>query len=195
MIKAKDYMPENPEDLIARCTCRECGEEFTKIRHDWRYRQEPWAWRGYGRGYGRTYDDIDLCPDCYNEEGKREAYEALETLGVPQLKGSEKQIAWAKRLRVSRIFNMLEYYIDRHTDWDTTITDWDTPIVNPSKMCMAERVEFFLSHKDDEIEADLVQAICYCINQSESRFWIEVDIAPQNLVDLYRYYGGRLWRK
>lgn len=74
----------------AECTCRKCGGEFTKVTYKQNRRLadewEEWA---------PTY--FDLCGDCYKEEQDQEIAERAE--GLPELSGSEKQIAWAIKIR------------------------------------------------------------------------------------------------
>lgn len=58
----------------------------------------------------RYYEESGLCPACYKkqlEESKRElasnTAKMADDLGLPKLNGSEKQIAWADKIRVSLI--------------------------------------------------------------------------------------------
>ena len=52
------------------------------------------------------FKDRGICPECYNALKAAEADErkaAMEALGLPELTGSPKQVAWAEKLRESRI--------------------------------------------------------------------------------------------
>lgn len=84
-------------DIMARvkieCTCKVCGEKFTHIKFRNNREQadsyEEWA-----------KENITICPDCYRrneeEEAKKSASEKAE---LPELTGTEKQIAYAEKLR------------------------------------------------------------------------------------------------
>ncbi len=81
----------------------------------------------YGPGRDREWklarEESKLCPECYkkhlDEERARqnaEAAEANQLAGLPQLEGTEKQIAWAESIRKSMIDHIIEYYISQITD-------------------------------------------------------------------------------
>lgn len=48
------------------------------------------------------YEKYGVCPDCYRAQ-KEERKEAAEDLNLPSLEGSEKQIAWAEKIRADFI--------------------------------------------------------------------------------------------
>jgi len=81
--------------------------------------------------YGKTRDrewrlareQEKLCPECwkkYREEERAKenakAAEANKAAGLPELEGTEKQIAWAETIRKSMIDHVAEYYISQITD-------------------------------------------------------------------------------
>lgn len=80
---------------VATCKCSVCGKEFYvySYKRNWREAEswEKWAATQY-----------TICDDCkqkqYAEESEQAAKEAQE-LGLPELKGSAKQIAWAESIR------------------------------------------------------------------------------------------------
>ena len=90
------------------CTCPECGAKHTwsVICHN---RREADNWEQYHA------DDTDrLCPACYTKAKAKERAEAHEAenkaaaetagkLGLHELSGSEKQIAWANTIRQQAI--------------------------------------------------------------------------------------------
>lgn len=74
----------------AVCTCKKCGKEFVKevfgpTRKDANSKAE-WA-----------AETFDLCSDCWKAEKEEAMMKRAEKL--PQLEGSEKQIAWAIKIR------------------------------------------------------------------------------------------------
>ena len=98
-----DSPKESEEEKMAKatavCTCSKCGKEFVctnilqnrNAANDW----EHWAIAHY-----------TVCGDCYKAElaEKRQAANAKAAkenaeMGLPSLTGSEKQIAWAEKLR------------------------------------------------------------------------------------------------
>lgn len=96
----------------AICKCRKCGKGFIKMTTN-ASRKEANAWEAWAK------ENYTLCTDCY-----RESKEA----GLPELTGSEKQIAWAKSLRREFIDKydsipqteagkpFKEFFLGRHTD-------------------------------------------------------------------------------
>lgn len=83
-----------------KITCKTCGKEFTH-RRDCRNRADAESYKSW------AVDHIDTCPECYAAaqkaaEEERVSKQAAE-LGLPELVGTEKQIAWAKRIRSERI--------------------------------------------------------------------------------------------
>lgn len=44
-----------------------------------------------------------LCPDCYKKQQEAKAVATSNKLGLPDLEGSEKQIAWANKIRLQMI--------------------------------------------------------------------------------------------
>ena len=47
----------------------------------------------------KYFEECGLCPNCYKAEKKTEEKSFAETYGLPGLKGSEKQISWANKIR------------------------------------------------------------------------------------------------
>lgn len=96
----------------AICKCRKCGKEFTKITVK-ASRKEADAWEVWAK------ENYTLCSDCYR---------ASREEGLPELTGTERQIAWAKSLRREFIDKydsipqtedgkpFKEFFLGRHTD-------------------------------------------------------------------------------
>ena len=51
----------------------------------------------------KWFSEYGLCPDCYKAEKQTEEKSFAETYGLPGLKGSEKQISWANKIRKEKI--------------------------------------------------------------------------------------------
>lgn len=83
----------------AKCTCKYCGKEFEYVAYKVNSRAacdfEKWA-----------AENIDECPECRDRrhaeeraEASRVAAEAAKAKAWPELTGTEKQVAWANRIR------------------------------------------------------------------------------------------------
>lgn len=78
----------------ATCTCKTCGATFTRETIK-RNRSEADSWEAWAA------ENIDTCPSCYRAEKKQKEAErvAARSQQLPQLQGSEKQVAWANTIR------------------------------------------------------------------------------------------------
>lgn len=88
---------------MAKCTCATCGATFTRIEYC------------YNREAANSYEEWAVencieCNDCYRERMMREREDANAKVAaesakmeLPELTGSEKQIAWANKLRLEWI--------------------------------------------------------------------------------------------
>lgn len=84
---------------IAKCTCKECGAAFkvTAIRNS---RKDADSWEEWAKDY------YDLCSDCEEKARAKKASELAEKAkaeGLPELRGTERQIVWAEQLRANRL--------------------------------------------------------------------------------------------
>lgn len=88
---------------MATCKCATCGCEFTKMTVK-KNRSEADSWEKWAESY---YDECDECHqkriNAEREEESRKAAEAAREINLPELTGSEKQIAWAERIRMEFI--------------------------------------------------------------------------------------------
>ena len=93
---------------MAICRCKSCGNEFNYVAFKYNSRAardfEKWA-----------SENIDECPDCREkriaaerEEQTRISAEAAQSKGWPELTGTEKQVAWATRIREEGISDASE---------------------------------------------------------------------------------------
>lgn len=51
----------------------------------------------------KYFEEYGLCPDCYKAEKQTEEKAFAEGHKLPELKGSEKQISWANKIRKEKI--------------------------------------------------------------------------------------------
>lgn len=72
------------------CTCRQCGNKFDKIKYC-ANRRDADSWESWAKS------NITLCYECHKKEQNKKLAEKRDGLAV--LSGSEKQIAWAERIR------------------------------------------------------------------------------------------------
>lgn len=79
----------------ATCTCAHCGEEFvvTATRYS---RKEADSWEKWAATH---YDCCDECAAKMRAEENARCAAAAAEMGLPSLKGSAKQIAWAEKIR------------------------------------------------------------------------------------------------
>lgn len=140
----------------ATCTCERCGNVFYTRKECYNSREaadwEEWA-----------PDHITVCRECKAkaEQQKRDeaaalAKEIAEAAGYPQLTGSEKQIAWAMRIREKKA-DALE----------------DIRARAQREKCPERK----------EIAAERIAAIDRIMAHSESRWWIDVrEESPEMLI-------------
>ena len=79
--------------------CDKCGKEFTvelfgkHSEREWKLEHNNWE-----------------CDDCYKAE--KEAETAKKSEGLPELQGTEKQVAWAVSLRLNAIKEVKDWFED-----------------------------------------------------------------------------------
>lgn len=78
----------------ATCTCKTCGATFTQEAIK-RNRSEADSWEAWAA------ENIDTCPGCFRaqQQKEKELEAAARSSQLPQLQGSEKQVAWANAIR------------------------------------------------------------------------------------------------
>ena len=76
------------------CTCKICGATFTRETIK-RNRSEADSWEAWAA------ENIDTCPGCFRaqQQKEKELEAAARSSQLPQLQGSEKQVAWANAIR------------------------------------------------------------------------------------------------
>ena len=101
--------------------CEKCGKEY-EIRKKFMNRREADSWEEYMNGFEKTNG---LCRECYHEkmEAERAAKEAedvakAEQFNMVELNGSEKQIAWANKIRAKLVLMVTEQRNVNDTFWE-----------------------------------------------------------------------------
>ena len=90
-------------------TCPICGKEY-EISKKFASGKEARNWEEFMSG-----TENGMCPECYKESKKKELLESVEKYNLPELTGSEKQIAWAEEIRaklVSKVSKPTEKFFE-----------------------------------------------------------------------------------
>lgn len=101
--------------------------------------------------------EYGLCPDCYEKEQERLLFEFEIEHDLPNIKGTAKQTAWARRLRKNILTKTFEYTaqekehpeINAFIKWITAQTDCKFWINNDSKP-IKELFKIFQEEKEKE---------------------------------------------
>jgi len=138
----------------ALCKCRFCGNDF-KVEAFKINRKEANSWKEWAE------DNIDICQKCdreiYEAEREKENKKAMEksiAMGLPELTGSEKQVAWANSLR-----------LDFVCQYEKELTKMNDIIQNADKEKQPEMIAQKKSFCD---------AMDYAVNtKTDARYWID----------------------
>lgn len=105
----------------ATCTCKRCGRIFERKIQRWNDQKarewEEWAVK-----------NITLCPKCEYDDyvaGAVKLAREASVIGLPELRGSEKQITWAEYIRAELLADAGKYLRD---NWDNTSVLDDTAV-------------------------------------------------------------------
>jgi len=156
------------------CTCPECG-----AKHTWSVtcynRREADNWEQYHADEANTR----LCPECYAKAKAKERAEAREAenkaaaekageIGLPELSGSEKQIAWAVSIRQKALDSALMEFAGRTS---AGMTDKGCEFVAGVITKMSAEAKWWIDHRADA--AHLVREEIECAN------WARLDDATR----------------
>ncbi|WP_348658937.1 hypothetical protein [Heyndrickxia faecalis] len=87
-----------------------------------------------------------LCPECWKkkaDEENKKAVEAAKELGLPELKGTEKQVAWANSIR-------LEVINDKYNEWLEYLLESRKPELHDQIKTGMEQVrDYLIKNKTD----------------------------------------------
>ena len=171
------------------CTCPECGAKHTwsVICHN---RREADNWEQYHA------DDTDrLCPACYAKQQAAKRAEAREAenkaaaetagaLGLPELSGSEKQVAWAISIRQKA----LDEALAPHGGSLANLNDKGCAVLAAAMAKLPTEARWWIDHREDA--AHLVREELECAN------WARLDDATRAAhmdklrADAERFKGG-----
>lgn len=104
----------------ATCTCNTCGKKFE-------YRAEKFNRREAESFEAWAAENITECWECRKAREAKEAEEARVAKAWPTLTGSEKQVAWATKIRDELVSKLLEVYKPREEDaeiFNNAIKGW-----------------------------------------------------------------------
>lgn len=141
-------------------TCTDCGNTFEHI-HFCRNSREAASYEAWAT------ENITVCPDCLRKakqekEAKKINAEATE-LELPDLTGTEKQVAWAKKIRHDLLAEAKSY---RYT------VEWMRHVIATGKVD-----ELFSTIKataeTHPRNSKLVQAVYKAVTEPSAKWWIE----------------------
>lgn len=156
-----------------KCTCPECG-----ATHYWSVtchnRREADNWEQYHA------DDTDrLCPACYAKQQAAKRAEAREAenkaaaetagaLGLPELAGTEKQVAWATTIRQKA----LDEALAPHGGSLANLNDKGRAVLAAAMTKLPTEARWWIDHRDD--------AACVAREEMECASWAQLDEARRN---------------
>ena len=121
--------------------CEKCGKEFMVElfgKHkDREWKLEHFSWK---------------CEECHKAEKNEKAAEKEKELELPELEGTEKQVAWARQIRIKS----LKFF----RDWIDLCDDDDEKNAAERKACEKAIAEFqkatsakwVIDHRDDTVK-------------------------------------------
>lgn len=150
---------------IATCTCKTCGGTFEKIE----FRQNRAAadsWVEWAESY---YDE---CTACYKERQKakrdeenRKAAELAAEANLPELSGTERQVAWANTIRqqvIDFIDGQMDKAIkhmarDKEDDLEDRVKSWEEGLDMMARtreyiVSTYTRASWWIDHRDESYQ-------------------------------------------
>ena len=64
----------------------------------------------------KFYEEKGICPDCYKSEQNAIIDEEAATHNLPELEGTDKQVAWAKKIRHEFLGSYKKIWLTRNTE-------------------------------------------------------------------------------
>ena len=109
-----------------------------------------------------------LCPECQKAKNEKAIQDRTKELGLPELRGSEKQIAWAQTIRLEKL-DRLGGWADRIKSRTEELSERLNSEEDTEKI---EKVRKKLDVGRDKL-ALLLETIDYLSSIDESHWWIE----------------------
>ena len=157
-----------------KCTCPECG-----ATHYWSVtchnRREADNWEEFHADEANTR----LCPECYAKQQAAKRAEAREAenkaaaetagaLGLPELSGTEKQVAWAISIRQKA----LDEALAPHGGSLANLNDKGRAVLAAAMAKLPTEARWWIDHRDD--------AACVAREEIECASWAQLDEARRN---------------
>lgn len=141
-------------------TCADCGSTFEHI-HYCRNSREAASYEAWAA------ENITVCPDCLRKAKQEKELQQINdeaaALELPELTGTEKQVAWAKKIRHDLLAEAKQY---RYT------VEWMRQVIAAGKVD-----ELFAAIKataeTHPRNSQLVQAVYKAITEQSAKWWIE----------------------
>ena len=147
----------------AICTCKTCGCEFEMTAYK-RNRAECNSWSKWAS------EHYDECDDCRNarisaerEAEAKEAAAAAKEMGLPELEGTHKQIAWAERIRIQ--------FVGEWNEWEPAVVE-----------------RFQAGRKGGVTQESFWETKNYIMSQKKASWWID---HKEDLLDPIGYVRGK----
>ena len=107
-----------------------------------------------------AWQEGSLCPECYRAAQAKEAAKSASEDNLPELTGSEKQVAWAMRIRADRVKEA------RDLAEGTKARNARILALHPDKAEDAAKA-------DAMVDESLAKILAWIRTETEARFWID----------------------
>ena len=125
------------------CICEKCGETFTKIKGNFANRATANSWEEWAKDY------YTVCPDCFKQQQAETAKARNEENSMPELEGTERQVAWAEEIRadvfkntknnLEKAFADADMWVEEHKNDETAQAQIQS--IKQQKTLLHERLE------------------------------------------------------
>lgn len=139
--------------------CSTCGKTFT-------HRQKR-----YNRADADQYEEwarahIDTCPDCFRaqKQKEKELEAAARSSQLPQLQGSEKQVAWANSIRNKMI---------SENQVAKGLIDGEFENPDGSVLTFQQAQEFWVGAEFEESEKKTVDTVIKLFTETQAKWFID----------------------
>lgn len=127
----------------------------------------------------------ELCPECQKKESERATAEFEEENGLPLLSGSEKQVAWARKLR----YDFLSGAQELSKNYEKAKFREEIYTRNEE---LQKRMREVQKEKAEEFPEFLNKTILYVSEQTTSTFFID-NRTTLNIKETYNFKLDKMW--